>query len=248
MNFRNIKPVLLGFLFVLSLSPVFGERRVSAERQKLIDYGLTLQGTRYVYGGKQPETGLDCSGFVAYTAKEALGKNIYVSAATMYQTMEHISEDEKEPGDLIFFAVRSGTSYRVSHVGIYLGLYHGKGSLDGERIFLHSASDGRYTGVIVSSINDKYWKNYFYGYARFLPPTKFEEDTSIDSKETEEIVQTTGIIYEDMLSQPSGLVLAKQEPPADSSQDETSQIKITAIREESIVEEKKKAEDSPNNS
>jgi len=182
--------IIIGTLFLILLAPIFAETWVSEERQKLIDYGLTLQGTPYVWGGKRPETGLDCSGFVGYVAQQALEKNISGSAATMYSNLEHISPEEKEPGDLIFFAVKSGDSYKVTHVGIYLGLYHGEGKLDGEKIFLHSASDGRYTGVIVSSINDSYWKKYFYGYARFLDPTPVEENQKKTEEEKPEESQT----------------------------------------------------------
>ena len=172
-NFRKIFTTAIFFSIICA--QIFGETRVSAERQKLIDYGLTLQGTPYVWGGKTPSTGLDCSGFVGYVAKQALEKNISGTAAMMYKSLEHISPEEREPGDLIFFAVKSGSTYNITHVGIYLGLYHGEGKLDGERIFLHSASDGKYTGVIVRSINDSYWEKHFYGYARFLPPTPIPE-------------------------------------------------------------------------
>lgn len=173
---KNSRKIFTAAIFFsIICAQIFGETRVSAERQKLIDYGLTLQGTPYVWGGKTPSTGLDCSGFVGYVAKQALEKNISGTAAMMYKSLEHISPEEREPGDLIFFAVKSGSTYNITHVGIYLGLYHGEGKLDGERIFLHSASDGKYTGVIVSSINDSYWEKHFYGYARFLPPTPIPE-------------------------------------------------------------------------
>lgn len=177
MNFR--RSFVLGLVIFSSIFNIFAEIPVSEERQKFIDAGLEYQGVPYVYGGKNPATGLDCSGFVAYAAKVALDKNIFNSAAGMYESVEHIDESIKEPGDLIFFAVKEGDGYRVSHVGIYLGIYHGEGKLNGERIFLHSASDGRHTGVIVSSINDNYWKKYFWGYGRILPPT--DQGTSSDN-------------------------------------------------------------------
>jgi hypothetical protein len=48
---------------------------------------------------------------------------------------------------------------------------------------VHAASDGPETGVIVSSIDERYWKNHFYGYARFLPTTK-EESAQKSGKDT----------------------------------------------------------------
>ena len=180
------------FIFTLFLMaafftciPLAAAPRVSNQRQKMIDYGLTLQGIRYRYGGKKPETGFDCSGFVSYVAKESLGIKISASAAEIYEKVEHIEESEREPGDLIFFCVGS----RITHIGIYLGLYNGEGKLHGERIFLHSASDGSKTGVIVSSINERYWKNHFKGYGRILPPT--ELPSSDDSEKIMEYSDET---------------------------------------------------------
>ena len=164
---------------IFACFPLNAAPRVSNQRQKLIDYGLTLQGIRYRYGGKKPETGFDCSGFVSYVAKESLGVKISASAAQMYETVEHIDESEREPGDLIFFCVGS----RITHVGIYLGLYTGEGKLHGERIFLHAASDGPRTGVIVSSIDERYWKNHFKGYARILPATVITSTGDSDGSE-----------------------------------------------------------------
>ena len=137
---------------IFACFPLNAAPRVSNQRQKLIDYGLTLQGIRYRYGGKKPETGFDCSGFVSYVAKESLGVKISASAAQMYETVEHIDESEREPGDLIFF-------------------------------FLHAASDGPRTGVIVSSIDERYWKNHFKGYARILPATVITSTGDSDGSE-----------------------------------------------------------------
>ncbi len=189
--FKGNRKFILRFLFlvlifaVICAVPLAAAPRVSNQRQKLIDYGLTLQGIRYRYGGKKPETGFDCSGFVAYVARESLGINISASAAQMYEKIEHIEESDREPGDLIFFCVGS----RITHVGIYLGLYSGEGKLNGERIFLHAASDGSRTGVIVSSINERYWKNHFKGYGRILPAT--ELPSSDDSEKIMEYSDET---------------------------------------------------------
>lgn len=182
---RKLKTFIAGILFFMLIAPLFGETKISSERQQFIDYALTLQGTRYVWGGKSPATGLDCSGFVEYAAQKSVKKSVTGTAAMMYKNLEHITPDEREPGDLIFFAVQSNGKYNVTHVGIYLGMYHGKGRLDGERIFVHAASDGKYTGVTVNSINDNYWKKHFYGYARFLPPTPPQESVKQAKKQAD---------------------------------------------------------------
>ena len=169
-----MKKRLLTFVTVLTcgalcaLLPLSAE--VSERRQKLIDYGLTLRGTPYKYAGKTPETGFDCSGFVSYVANHALDIRLSPSASQMYAQVTPIAEKDREPGDLIFFAVKTESgALRISHVGIYLGKYTGNGPLSGSRLMVHAASDGPRTGVIVSDIEERYWKNHFYGYGRILP-------------------------------------------------------------------------------
>jgi len=145
--------------------------QVSQKRQEFIDYALTLRGIPYKYAGFSKK-GLDCSGMVAYAAKYGIRENLPRSSGGMWKKCKHLKVEDREPGDLIFFAVKNSSGVlNITHVGIYLGLYHGEGPLNGKRLFLHAASAGRETGVIVSPIDDKYWSKRFYGYGRFLPST-----------------------------------------------------------------------------
>lgn len=145
--------------------------QVSQKRQDFIDYALTLRGIPYKYAGFS-KNGLDCSGMVAYAAKYGIRENLPRSASGMWDKCKHLKEEDREPGDLIFFAVKNTKGVlHISHVGIYLGMYRGEGALNGKRLFLHAASAGRETGVIISPIDDKYWSKRFYGYGRFLPST-----------------------------------------------------------------------------
>ena len=62
----------LSFYFIFSLiiiQGIFAAPKVSERRQKLITYSLSFVGTKYVYGGTDPETGFDCSGFIDYAVK-----------------------------------------------------------------------------------------------------------------------------------------------------------------------------------
>lgn len=173
---KNHKLVLTAVIVIalafLCTIPSLAAPKVSEQRQKLIDYALSLRGTKYAYAGRNPEAGFDCSGFVSYAVHNSLEMPLSSQSSVIYAESEHIEEADREPGDLIFFAVKgSDGSMRINHVGIYLGTYHGSGSLDGKRVFVHAASDGPRTGVIVSAIDETYWKNHFYGYARILPAT-----------------------------------------------------------------------------
>lgn len=145
---------------------------VSKQRQQLIDYALTLRGTPYRYGGKTPSGGIDCSGFVAYSSRQAITVNFTGNAQSMYNASKKVTNVEREPGDLLFFSA-SNSATKITHVGIYLGLYKGKGRFKGKHLFVHAASDGSETGVIVSSIDTpSYWTRHYMGTRRYLPSSR----------------------------------------------------------------------------
>lgn len=74
-------------------------------------------GTPYVWGGSHPETGLDCSGFVQLSYRDALG--IDLPRTSYYQCLEGADVDfsDLHMGDLLFFVDAHGT---VGHVAMYL--------------------------------------------------------------------------------------------------------------------------------
>src|SRR5262249_50602610 len=71
----------------------------------------------YVFGGNS-FAGIDCSGLVQQVYLQ-LGKHLPRTAADQFVATRRISQDELQPGDLVFFA----NTYMpgVSHVGIYIG-------------------------------------------------------------------------------------------------------------------------------
>lgn len=137
-------------------------------REKFIDCGLDLQGTRYVWGGKTPNPGLDCSGLVTYAAKKSIGVDLSGNAQTIYNKVTPIALSEAVPGDLVFF--KGKYDPRITHVGIYLGNDSGESDYGKQKIFLNSASGGPRTGVIISGMNENYWDKTYYGCGRFLDP------------------------------------------------------------------------------
>ena len=109
-------------------------------------------GYPYVWGGSNPSTSFDCSGFVCWVINHCgNGWNVGRTTANgLLNRCTRIPVSEARPGDLIFF---KGT-YDVkgaSHVGIYVG--------DG--MMLHCGSPIQYT-----SINTNYWRKHFYTYGR----------------------------------------------------------------------------------
>lgn len=136
-------------------------------RKKFIDLGMGYKGIEYVWGGKTPRPGFDCSGLVSYTAKQSLGIDIKGNAQDIYNHTSPVSLGDALPGDLIFF--KGSTDTRITHVGIYLGKNPGENDFGKQNLFLNAASAGPRTGVIISGLNENYWKKTFYGCGRIIP-------------------------------------------------------------------------------
>ena len=86
-------------------------------RQGIVNYALQFVGGRYAYGGSDPRTGVDCSGFTRYVMQHAAGLTINRSSGGQASQGKAVSADQMRPGDLIFYG--SGSS--INHVAMYIG-------------------------------------------------------------------------------------------------------------------------------
>jgi len=148
-------------------SPQEKAKAYYSARQSVIEASKKYEGTPYRYGGITAK-GLDCSGFIYLSFKDALGITIPRSTNGLYSWAEKISFDDAQPGDFLFF--KTDRSGNITHVGLYLG----------ERRFIHSASQGEKKGVIYSSLNEKYWANAYASAGRAFPetPSNFNIDNT----------------------------------------------------------------------
>lgn len=126
-------------------------------RQKMVAYSKQFVGVPYVYGGASM-SGMDCSGLIFTIANDSIGVKLPRSTSALYASVRMIKDSEREPGDLVFFKT---VGSRISHVGLYMG----------NNQFIHAASDGPNTGVIISSLKESYWKRTYAGSGSFLPAT-----------------------------------------------------------------------------
>ena len=99
----------------------------------------------YCWGGRS-KTGTDCAGFVNSLVNKIYNKKFGGSAYDLFNKCDTIPSADMREGDLLFFNI---SGRYLSHVGIYL--QNGR--------FAHAASHG---GVIVSSLDDNYYKRWFY--------------------------------------------------------------------------------------
>lgn len=95
-------------------------------QEEIADYACEFVGNPYVWGGTSLTKGADCSGFVQ-TLFRKYGIETPRTADCQYYDSIHISEDELQKGDLVFY----GSSVSdITHVAIYLGdgkIVHAKG-------------------------------------------------------------------------------------------------------------------------
>lgn len=87
-------------------------------RNKMVNYALQFVGNRYVWGGTNPNTGADCSGFVQYVMRNVAGVSLPRTSREQAKAGRAIKSSEMRPGDLIFYTNKSGT---VNHVAMYIG-------------------------------------------------------------------------------------------------------------------------------
>lgn len=124
----------------------FDERLLSA-------LGVFLNAP-YELGGVTPE-GVDCSGLVQSVFAAACGLDLPHNAASQSRFGVAIAEADLRLGDLIFFETSIGRRRFISHVGIYLT----------KRRFAHASTKA---GVIVSSLDEAYWRRRYAGARRLI--------------------------------------------------------------------------------
>jgi len=95
----------------------FGEKLAQTNRKDIVNLASRFIGIPYIWGGKTPY-GIDCSGLVQTVFK---ANGIYLQRDA-YQQEEilrkyKISEDEIQPGDLLFFSEND----KITHVAISTG-------------------------------------------------------------------------------------------------------------------------------
>lgn len=109
-----------------------------ATGQEVAAFAQQYVGYNYVWGGKSPETGFDCSGLVYYVYQQ-FGYELNRTAAAQAGDGTHVDASELEPGDVLCFYKGS----TIGHAGIYVG--------DGN--YVHAQDSA--TGVVVSPLSER---------------------------------------------------------------------------------------------
>jgi len=108
------------------------------------------KGTPYELGGLNKK-GIDCSGFVHVTFRDAFGMKLPRTTEHLADTGKNISKHNLNVGDLVFFK----TGFSKRHVGIYVG----------NQQFIHASTS---KGVMKSNLTNPYWSQHYWKSTRLL--------------------------------------------------------------------------------
>ncbi|MDC7222694.1 MAG: C40 family peptidase [Spirochaetales bacterium] len=178
---RTILPLLF-FLFTALLS--------AGPAEDIIRSASELVGTPYRYGGASP-SGFDCSGLLYYLYAGLVPSFPRVST-DQARSGSYVEKGDLLPGDLVFYATGSNPS-AVTHAALYIG----------SNTVIQAVSEGPQTGVVITDMDERYWKNRYVTSRRVLAlpssssPVPSEsvavaKEKVIDSKGQEKTVVTIG--------------------------------------------------------
>lgn len=129
-----------------SYTPNTTENPSRGKTQDIVETAKRFVGYPYRYGGSNPQSGFDCSGFVQYVFSL---NGIKLPRTASQQSAVGVKVANPTAGDLVFFDTDHSGS--IGHVGIYLG----------NNAFIHAS---RSKGVTITSLSDA-WYSRRYAFA-----------------------------------------------------------------------------------
>lgn len=119
----------------------------------LVEAANSCLGYPYVWGGYDPSTSFDCSGFISWLFTSTGVNNIgHMGATTLYGYGDPVRPEEAKPGDVIFFEGTMGEDTGgMTHCGLYVG----------NNMMIHCGNPCSY-----ADLTDSYWQQHFYGFGR----------------------------------------------------------------------------------
>jgi len=132
-------------------SQIMGVAVSATSNVKLYQFVYDWLGTPYRLGG-DTEKGIDCSGFAFQLYDKVFNTVIGNNSRNIFSMVNPVNKEELKEGDLVFFKINSRA---ISHVGVYLG----------NDKFAHASSS---KGVMISNLNEAYWKRYYYKGGRLI--------------------------------------------------------------------------------
>jgi lipoprotein Spr len=135
-------------------SQIMGVAVSATTNSKMYQFVYDWIGTPYRLGGNSKK-GIDCSKFAAQLYDQVFNTAIGNSSRNIYSNVDKVQKGDLKPGDFVFFKIRSKN---ITHVGVYIG----------DNKFAHASTS---RGVMISDLDESYWKRYYYNGGRMLPET-----------------------------------------------------------------------------
>lgn len=127
--------------------------KTATNRSSVVRVAFSKVGANYRWGSMGPSS-FDCSGFTSYVMKQ-MGVSLPRSSRAQFSGGRVVSRNGLLPGDLVFFQGFNGRG-GVGHVGVYIG----------NNRMVHASTPS--TGVIVSSLAERYYSSRYLGARRYL--------------------------------------------------------------------------------
>jgi len=122
----------------------------------LVNFAKQQLNKPYKYGENGPDA-FDCSGFTYYVYKN-FGINLPRTSSEQATKGTYVSKENLDIGDLVFFDTSGTNDHRINHVGIYIG--------NGD--FIHASSGKNSKKVVISNIDEGYYKERYVTARRVL--------------------------------------------------------------------------------
>lgn len=143
----------------VTLANLEKETRKNNTIDNILNEAESYIGTPYRLGG-MTRSGIDCSAFVLSVFGATTDITLPRVSSAQANEGERVEKSDLNKGDLLFFQT---SGRRISHVGIVHEI-----TPTGEIKFIHASTS---RGVIVSSLNEKYWGSRYKFAKRVLSET-----------------------------------------------------------------------------
>ena len=146
-------------------SQIMGVAVSATTNSKMYQFVYDWIGTPYRLGGNSKK-GIDCSKFAAQLYDQVFNTPIGYNSRNIYSNVDKVNKGDLAPGDFVFFKIRSKN---ITHVGVYIG----------DNKFAHASTS---RGVMISNLDESYWKRYYFNGGRILTANKGVEETTEESQ------------------------------------------------------------------
>jgi lipoprotein Spr len=132
-------------------SQIMGVALSATSNLKLYQFVYDWIGTPYRLGGGTKK-GIDCSRFAFELYNKVFSTIIGNNSRNIFSMVNPVNKDELKEGDLVFFKIGSRS---ITHMGVYMG----------NNKFAHASTS---KGVMISDLDEAYWRRYYYKGGRLL--------------------------------------------------------------------------------